>query len=75
MNGLTIIYILAGFAFGVLVGLIVELIIDTQTIAELRERNNKLRLENAALRQEAPKGVIEIIDRRSAEAGEYFKPF
>ena len=66
---------MAGFAFGVLVGLIVELIIDTQTIAELRERNNKLRLENAAFRKETPKEVIEIIDRRSAEAGSLFDPF
>ncbi|MBR3279924.1 MAG: hypothetical protein IKG01_13645 [Lachnospiraceae bacterium] len=51
------------------------MIIDTQTIAELRERNNKLRLENAALRKETPKEVIEIIDRRSAEAGSLFDPF
>ena len=66
---------MAGFAFGVLVGLIVELIIENDTLADLREQNNKLRLENAALRKEAPKEVIEIIDCRSAEAGEYFKPF
>lgn len=66
---------MAGFAFGVLVGLIVELIIDTQTIAELRERNDKLRLENAALRKETPKEVIEILDRRSIDAGKLFKEF
>lgn len=42
--------------------MIVELILDNQTIMELQEKNRKLRLENAQLRQKGTKEVIEIID-------------
>jgi regulator of replication initiation timing len=47
--------------------MIVELILDNQTIMELQEKNRKLRLENAQLRQKGTKEVIEIIDRRTPE--------
>lgn len=67
MNGLVIIYIIGALAIGVLIGMIVELILDNQTIMELQEKNRKLRLENAQLRQKGTKEVIEIIDRRTPE--------
>lgn len=50
-------------ATGVLIGMIVELILDNQTIMELKEQNRKLRLENIQLRQEAKHEVIEIVDK------------
>jgi hypothetical protein len=49
-------------ATGVLIGMIVELILDNQTIMELREKNRKLTLENIQLRREAKHEVIEIVD-------------
>ena len=67
MNGLVIIYIIGATAVGVLFGMIVELILDNQTIMELKAENRKLRLENVQLRREAKHEVIEIIDRRTPE--------
>ena len=52
---------------GVLIGMIAEMIIDTQTIQELKDHNRKLRLENAQLRREAKHEVIEIIDNRQKD--------
>ena len=57
-------------ALGVLIGLIVELILDTQTIQELRDKNRRLTLENVQLRREQLRReekheVIEIIDNRA----------
>ena len=75
MNLLTIIYIVGAVAIGVFVGMILELGIDSETIRALREHNDKLQLENEALRKESPKEVIEILDRRSFEAGSLFDPF
>ena len=48
---------------GVLAGMIIELSIDAQTIADLKEHNHKLTLENQQLRKQPE--VIEIIDRRA----------
>lgn len=42
--------------------MIVELILDNQTIMELKAENRKLRLENVQLRREAKHEVIEIVD-------------
>lgn len=67
MNGLTIIYIMGAMATGVLIGMIIELILDNQTIMELKEQNRKLRLENIQLRQEAKHEVIEIVDNRTTD--------
>lgn len=75
MNLMTIIYFVGVLAVGFIAGLIVELGIDSNTINELREHNNKLKLENAQLRREAKPQTIEVLDRRSIEAGELFKPF
>ena len=54
-------------ATGVLIGMIIELILDNQTIMELREKNRKLTLENIQLRQEAKHEVIEIVDNRTTD--------
>ena len=75
MNALTIIYMIGALAIGVIAGMIVELGIDNETIRQLREHNNRLKLENEALRKEAPKEVVEILDRRSIDAGSLFDPF
>lgn len=75
MNALTIIYMIGALAIGVIAGMIVELGIDNETIRTLRNANDKLKLENEALRKEAPKEVVEILDRRSIDAGSLFDPF
>ena len=64
MNLLEIIYILGAGAVGFLVGIIVELCIDTDNIRALQEKNHKLELMNEALRKEVKHEVIEIIDNR-----------
>lgn len=67
MNLLEIIYILGAGAVGFLVGIIVELCIDTDNIRALQEKNHKLELMNEALRKEVKHEVIEIIDNRIKE--------
>lgn len=67
MQLLTIIYCIGCGAIGLLIGMIVELMIDSETIRELQERNRKLRLENSQLRHEAKHEVIEIVDNRVAD--------
>lgn len=66
---------IGALAIGVIAGMIVELGIDNETIRTLRNANDKLKLENEALRKEAPKEVVEILDRRSIDAGSLFDPF
>lgn len=61
MNGLTIIYIIGALAIGFLVGIIVELMIDAQTVRDLQEQNRKLRLEVAQAKKNPE--VIEIYDK------------
>ena len=51
-------------AVGFLIGVIVELCIDTNTIQDLQDRNRKLKLENEQLRRAAKHEVIEIVDNR-----------
>ena len=63
MNLLEIIYIVGAGAVGFLVGIIVELCIDTDNIRDLQEKNHKLKLENEALRKEVKHEVIEIVDK------------
>ena len=67
MNGLGIIYCIGAAAVGLLIGMIIELIIDTDTIRDLQEHNHKLKLENAQLRREAKHEVIEIVDNRTTD--------
>lgn len=67
MNALEIIYLMGALAVGFIFGLIVELMIDAQTIRELQEKNRKLTLENTQLRREAKHEVIEIVDNRTKD--------
>ena len=67
MNGLGIIYCIGAAAVGLLIGMIIELIIDTDTIRDLQEHNHKLKLENAQLRREVKHEVIEIVDNRTTD--------
>lgn len=64
MNLLEIIYAFGAGAVGFLVGVIVELCIDTDNIRDLQEKNHKLKLENEQLRRSVKHEVIEIVDNR-----------
>ena len=68
MNGLQVILMVLVGVIGILIGMIVELIVDNHTIETLKEHNHKLKLENEQLRREAPHEVIEIVDKRTAWA-------
>ena len=70
MNLLEIIYYLGVGAVCLIVGMVVEMLIDNKAIVDLQEDNRKLRLENEQLRQEAKHEVIEIVDNRTAN-GEF----
>lgn len=74
MNGLQIILMVFIGVVGVLIGMIVELIVDNHTIDELKEHNHKLKLENEQLRRACKTEVIEINDNR-AQPESYFAPF
>ena len=67
MNMLTMIYIFGAAAVGLLVGMIVELMLDAKTIRELQDDNRRLRLEERDLelqnRQLKKIEVIEITDK------------
>ena len=52
---------------GFLIGVIVELCIDTNTIQDLQDKNRKLKLENEQLRRAAKHEIIEIVDNRTAD--------
>lgn len=64
---LTMIYIFGAAAVGLLIGMIVELMLDAKTIRELQDDNRKLRLEKRGLelqiRDLKKTEVIEITDK------------
>lgn len=62
MNLLQIIGLLGVAAVGFIIGIIVELCIDSQTIADLQEKNRKLELENSQLKDKRPVKVVKIVD-------------
>ena len=66
MNILNFIYMIGAFAVGLLIGMIVELMLDARTIRELQDDNRRLRLELRQLELENKKlkkvEVIEIND-------------
>lgn len=74
MNGLQIILMVFIGVVGMLIGMIVELIVDNHTIDELKEHNHRLKLENEQLRRACKTEVIEINDNR-AQPESYFAPF
>lgn len=67
MNGFEVIYMILVGVIGALIGMIVELIIDNNTIEDLREMNHKLRLENEQLKRASKTEVIEIVDNTVAK--------
>lgn len=77
MTALTLIYLIGALALGFLAGMILELIIDAQTIRELQEDNRRLRLLNQQVTNQKDRvEVIEINDnRKDAPVQNYFKPF
>ena len=77
MTALTLIYLIGALALGFLAGMILELIIDAQTIRELQEDNRRLRLLNQQITEKQDRvEVIEINDnRKDAPVQNYFKPF
>ena len=66
MNLLEIIYLCGAMALGLIFGMIVELMIDAETIRDLQAQNRKLRLELAQERKTPT--VIEINDYRTEDA-------
>ena len=66
MNILNFIYMIGAFAVGLLIGMIVELMLDARTIRELQDDNRRLRLQLRQLELENKKlkkvEVIEIND-------------
>lgn len=67
MNGLQIIFMVFTGVVGALIGMIVELIVDSKTITDLQDKNRKLKLENEQLRRAAKHEVIEIVDNRTTD--------
>ena len=63
MNLLEIIFSVGALAIGLIMGMVIELMIDAETIRDLQDHNRKLRLENEQLKREPE--VIEIFDNRS----------
>lgn len=67
MNGLQIVFMVFTGVVGALIGMIVELIVDSKTITDLQDKNRKLKLENEQLRRAAKHEVIEIVDNRTTD--------
>ena len=63
MNGLQTIYMIGALAVGFLTGIIVELIIDNQTINSQRRHIEKLQMENDYLMRHGQTETIEIVDK------------
>lgn len=74
MNGIQVVLMVLIGVIGILIGMIVELIVDNRTIENLKEHNHKLKLENEQLRRACKTEVIEINDNR-AQPESYFAPF
>jgi hypothetical protein len=56
--------------------MILELVIDAQTIRELQEDNRRVKMELELLQKEEKQPqTVEILDRRSIETGNLFTPF
>ena len=61
---------------GFLIGMILELVIDAQTIRELQEDNRRVKMELELIQKEKRQPqTVEILDRRSIDAGNLFTPF
>ncbi len=68
MNGLEIIFVIGAFALGLVVGMVVELVIENEIYIQLKDENRKLKVQLAEA-QKQPK-VIEIYDKWNVNAEE-----
>ena len=66
MTALTVIYSLGALALGFLLGMVLQVFIDSDQIRRLIKRNDRLQLENEAL-MNGKTEVIEIVDKRQPE--------
>ena len=76
MNLLEIIYMVGAAAIGLIIGMVIEYVIDFQIVRDIQTENRKLRLENEQLKQEAKKAgvpieIIEIVDNRVGAEVDY----
>ena len=76
MNLLEIIYMVGAAAIGLIIGMVIEYVIDFQIVRDIQTENRKLRLENEQLKQEAKKAgvpieIIEIVDNRVGSDVDY----
>lgn len=76
MNLLEIIYMIGAAAIGLIIGMVIEYVIDFQIVRDIQTENRKLRLENEQLKQEAKKAgvpieIIEIVDNRVGSDVDY----
>lgn len=74
MDLLTIIYIVAAVAVGILAGMIIETAADEVTLRKLEKQNELLKLRVEELEKGDGVQVIEIKDNR-AQPESYFTPF
>lgn len=66
MTALTVIYSLGALALGFLLGMVLQVFIDSDQIRRLIKRNDRLQLENEAL-MNGKTEVIEIVDKRQPD--------
>lgn len=66
MTALTVIYSLGALALGFLLGMVLQVFIDSDQIRRLIKRNDRLKLENEAL-MNGKTEVIEIVDKRQPD--------
>lgn len=66
MTALTIIYSVGALGLGFLLGMVLQVFIDSDQIRRLIKRNDRLKLENEAL-MNGKTEVIEIVDKRQPE--------
>lgn len=66
MTALTVIYSLGALALGFLLGMVLQVFIDSDQIRRLIKRNDRLKLENEAL-MNGQTEVIEIVDKRQPD--------
>jgi len=66
MTALTVIYSIGALALGFLLGMVLQVFIDSDQIRRLIKINDRLKLENEAL-MNGHTEVIEIVDKRQPE--------
>lgn len=75
MNILTLIYVLGVLLIGFLLGITTENVYKANQIRVYQDRLHKSEKEKEQLRAQLDSKPIEILDRRSVQAGNLFKPF